>query len=147
MKELIEQFYQSIRNQSAPPIPYREILLTAQIMDEIFNQIYNVTKAERPVVATSNGENNCRHHAMKYVLITPSRNEEKFIQKTLDSMVAQTLLPVRWVIVDDGSPTAPASSPMITPNAILGLKWCTVPESGTQLRWQSPRFQRRFRAR
>jgi glycosyltransferase involved in cell wall biosynthesis len=40
---------------------------------------------------------------MKYVLITPSRNEEKFIQKTLDSMVAQTLPPVRWVIVDDGS--------------------------------------------
>ena len=40
---------------------------------------------------------------MKYVLITPSRNEERFIQKTLDSMVAQTLLPERWVIVDDGS--------------------------------------------
>jgi glycosyltransferase involved in cell wall biosynthesis len=40
---------------------------------------------------------------MKYVLITPSRNEERFIQKTLDSMVAQTLLPLRWVIVDDGS--------------------------------------------
>lgn len=40
---------------------------------------------------------------MKYVLITPSRNEEKFIQKTLDSMVAQTLRPLRWVIVDDGS--------------------------------------------
>jgi predicted dehydrogenase len=51
MKELIEQFYQSIRNQGPPPIPYREILLTAQIMDEIFNQIYNVTKAERPAVA------------------------------------------------------------------------------------------------
>jgi poly-beta-1,6-N-acetyl-D-glucosamine synthase len=40
---------------------------------------------------------------MKYVLITPSRNEEKFIRKTLDSMVAQTQLPLRWVIVDDGS--------------------------------------------
>jgi glycosyltransferase involved in cell wall biosynthesis len=40
---------------------------------------------------------------MKYVLVTPSRNEEKFIQKTLDSMVAQTRLPERWVIVDDGS--------------------------------------------
>jgi biofilm PGA synthesis N-glycosyltransferase PgaC len=40
---------------------------------------------------------------MKYILITPARNEEKFIQKTLDSMVAQTLLPERWVIVDDGS--------------------------------------------
>jgi glycosyltransferase involved in cell wall biosynthesis len=40
---------------------------------------------------------------MKYVLITPSRNEESFIKKTLDSMVAQTLPPVRWVIVNDGS--------------------------------------------
>ncbi|HEX9048382.1 MAG TPA: glycosyltransferase family 2 protein, partial [Verrucomicrobiae bacterium] len=40
---------------------------------------------------------------MKYVLITPSRNEAALIQKTLDSMVAQTLLPVRWVIVNDGS--------------------------------------------
>jgi biofilm PGA synthesis N-glycosyltransferase PgaC len=40
---------------------------------------------------------------MKYVLITPARNEEKFITKTLESMVAQTLLPERWVIVDDGS--------------------------------------------
>src|SRR5438552_16983953 len=40
---------------------------------------------------------------MNYVLITPARNEERFIVKTLDSMVAQTLLPERWVIVDDGS--------------------------------------------
>jgi biofilm PGA synthesis N-glycosyltransferase PgaC len=40
---------------------------------------------------------------MKYVLITPSRNEETFVRKTLDSMVSQTLLPVRWVFVDDGS--------------------------------------------
>lgn len=40
---------------------------------------------------------------MKYVLITPARNEEAFIDKTLASMVAQTRLPERWVIVDDGS--------------------------------------------
>jgi poly-beta-1,6-N-acetyl-D-glucosamine synthase len=40
---------------------------------------------------------------MTYVLITPAHNEEKFIRKTLDSMVAQTLLPERWMIVDDGS--------------------------------------------
>jgi len=39
----------------------------------------------------------------KYVLITPARNEEAFIEKTLASMVAQTVLPLRWVIVDDGS--------------------------------------------
>ncbi len=40
---------------------------------------------------------------MKYVLITPAHNEERFIEKTLDSMVTQTLLPERWMIVDDGS--------------------------------------------
>jgi glycosyltransferase involved in cell wall biosynthesis len=40
---------------------------------------------------------------MKYVLITPAHNEETFIPKTLASMVAQTVPPERWVIVDDGS--------------------------------------------
>jgi glycosyltransferase involved in cell wall biosynthesis len=40
---------------------------------------------------------------MKYVLITPAHNEERFIGKTLDSVAAQALLPERWVIVDDGS--------------------------------------------
>ncbi len=40
---------------------------------------------------------------MKYVLISPARNEEAFIEKTLASMVVQTVLPERWIIVDDGS--------------------------------------------
>lgn len=40
---------------------------------------------------------------MKYTLITPARNEEAFIDKTLDSVCAQTVLPERWVVVDDGS--------------------------------------------
>ena len=44
MKELIEQFHNSIRQQSAPPIPYREIILTARIMDEIFAQIKTPAK-------------------------------------------------------------------------------------------------------
>jgi predicted dehydrogenase len=40
MKELIERFYNSIRTEGPPPVPYREIILTARIMDEIFAQIY-----------------------------------------------------------------------------------------------------------
>jgi glycosyltransferase involved in cell wall biosynthesis len=40
---------------------------------------------------------------MKYVLITPAHNEEDFLEKTFASVVAQTTLPKRWVIVDDGS--------------------------------------------
>jgi poly-beta-1,6-N-acetyl-D-glucosamine synthase len=38
-----------------------------------------------------------------YVLITPAHNEEAYIEKTISSMVVQTMLPVKWVIVNDGS--------------------------------------------
>jgi predicted dehydrogenase len=40
MKELIERFYNSIRLGDPLPIPYREIILTARIMDEVFAQVY-----------------------------------------------------------------------------------------------------------
>lgn len=40
MKYLIESFYRSIVDDTPPPIPYREILLTARIMDDIFSQVY-----------------------------------------------------------------------------------------------------------
>ena len=40
---------------------------------------------------------------MKYALISSSRNEEKFIPLTLESVTRQTQLPERWIIVDDGS--------------------------------------------
>lgn len=36
-------------------------------------------------------------------LVTPARNEEAFIEATIRSVVAQTVRPVRWVIVSDGS--------------------------------------------
>jgi len=39
MKCLVECFYRSIREDSPVPIPYREILLTAKIMDAIFEQV------------------------------------------------------------------------------------------------------------
>src|SRR2546422_10754987 len=39
MKYLIESFYRSIIQGTPVPIPYREILLTARIMDAIFDQI------------------------------------------------------------------------------------------------------------
>ena len=40
---------------------------------------------------------------MKYVLITPARNEASLIERTIQSVVAQTHQPLRWVIVSDGS--------------------------------------------
>jgi len=38
-----------------------------------------------------------------YILITPARNEAAFIEKTIQSVISQTVLPLRWVIVSDGS--------------------------------------------
>ncbi len=38
-----------------------------------------------------------------YVLITPARNEAKFIELTIKSVVAQTVRPLKWIIVSDGS--------------------------------------------
>jgi len=38
-----------------------------------------------------------------YILITPARNEAQYIEMTLQSMVAQTYRPLRWIIVSDGS--------------------------------------------
>ena len=39
----------------------------------------------------------------KYVIISPVRNEEKKIQETIKSVVSQTIKPIKWVIVNDGS--------------------------------------------
>lgn len=39
----------------------------------------------------------------RYVLVTPARNEGKYLRALLDSVAAQTLPPVRWIIVNDGS--------------------------------------------
>ncbi|MGH9326669.1 MAG: glycosyltransferase [Terriglobia bacterium] len=41
-----------------------------------------------------------------YVLITPARNEAQFIELTIKSVVAQTVRPLKWVIVSDGSTDA-----------------------------------------
>jgi glycosyltransferase involved in cell wall biosynthesis len=40
---------------------------------------------------------------LRYVLITPARNEEAFLERTILSVIGQTALPERWAIVSDGS--------------------------------------------
>jgi glycosyltransferase involved in cell wall biosynthesis len=39
----------------------------------------------------------------RYCLISPCRDEAQFMRRTLDSVLAQSIPPARWVIVDDGS--------------------------------------------
>ena len=44
--------------------------------------------------------------SLTYVLITPARNEQDFIELTLQAVISQTLRPLRWIIVSDGSTDA-----------------------------------------
>jgi glycosyltransferase involved in cell wall biosynthesis len=45
----------------------------------------------------------------RYVLISPCRNEAQFMRQTIESVLAQSVLPVEWVVVDDGSTDATAA--------------------------------------
>ena len=38
-----------------------------------------------------------------YAIVTPVRDEEKYVEATLNSVIQQTVRPVEWIIVDDGS--------------------------------------------
>ncbi|MBN1550258.1 glycosyltransferase family 2 protein [bacterium] len=50
---------------------------------------------------------NCKpltvNRKLNYVIITPARNEEDNIERVIESMISQTVLPDKWVIVSDGS--------------------------------------------
>jgi glycosyltransferase involved in cell wall biosynthesis len=46
--------------------------------------------------------------SIKYIIISPVRNEEKNIEYTIKSVISQTIKPLVWIIVDDGSSDATA---------------------------------------
>src|SRR5689334_3725249 len=51
----------------------------------------------------------CMTPGSRYVLISPCRNEAGFMRQTFESVLRQTVRPVEWVVVDDGSTdTTPA---------------------------------------
>lgn len=49
------------------------------------------------------GEDQGIERRRRYVLVSPCRDEAKFIRRTLDSVALQTIPPALWVVVDDGS--------------------------------------------
>jgi poly-beta-1,6-N-acetyl-D-glucosamine synthase len=48
-------------------------------------------------------QNDAPSNSLTYALITPARNEGAFIDRTILSVIDQTVRPVKWVIVSDGS--------------------------------------------
>lgn len=58
-----------------------------------------------------------------YLLISPCRDEAQYMRQTLDTVVAQSVLPARWIIVDDGSTDA---TPQILAEYAAKHPWITV---------------------
>jgi hypothetical protein len=46
MSKLLELFYEGIRNDGAPPIPYSEILRVCEVMDRVIQQVYPAAATE-----------------------------------------------------------------------------------------------------
>jgi len=59
----------------------------------------------------------------KYLLISPCRDEDKYMRQTLDSVISQSIPPTKWVIVDDGSTD---STPQILAEYQLKHHWIKV---------------------
>ena len=59
----------------------------------------------------------------RYVLISPCRDEAQYMRQTLDSVIAQTIRPAKWVIVDDGSTDA---TPQILAEYRKNYDWIEV---------------------
>lgn len=60
---------------------------------------------------------------MKFLIITPAKNEAEYIEGLIESMMQQDLLPQRWVIVDDGSTDG---MPEIVERYAAELPWLTL---------------------
>ena len=73
-------------------------------------------------------------NAVAYALITPAKNEEGYIERTIQSVVSQSVRPQKWVIVDDGSSDNTAA---IADAYACRYPWITVAR-------RSPRLSRDF---
>src|SRR5215831_5376450 len=49
------------------------------------------------------GSSHQMHRPMRYALITAARDEASLIEGTIRAVVGQTVRPVKWVVVSDGS--------------------------------------------
>ncbi len=43
------------------------------------------------------------HQNIKYIIVSPVRNEEKFLRETIECVLKQNILPLEFILVNDGS--------------------------------------------
>src|SRR5687767_3593692 len=67
-----------------------------------------ITNCSSPWPYASNGSKqpNIPMTLPRCLLITPARNEERYLENTIQAMLAQKVHPIKWVIINDGSTDA-----------------------------------------
>jgi glycosyltransferase involved in cell wall biosynthesis len=63
----------------------------------------------------------------RYAIVTPVKNEEDFLPKTIESVLKQTIRPGKWIIVNDMSTD---KTDEIIQQAVVRYEWITGIESG-----------------
>lgn len=81
----------------------------------------NERRQPKPAGRVSPGE--LGQDGFRYVLVTPARDEAANIDRTIESVLGQTVPPTQWVIVDDGSvdPTAEIARRAVAGNPTVTL--------------------------
>jgi biofilm PGA synthesis N-glycosyltransferase PgaC len=62
-------------------------------------------------------------NSIRYIIVSPVRNEAQYLPRTIASVVLQTITPARWIIVDDGSTD---ETGQVAQDAARWLSWITV---------------------
>jgi poly-beta-1,6-N-acetyl-D-glucosamine synthase len=68
-----------------------------------------------------------------YNVITPVRNEAEFLRFAVDSMIAQTVKPQQWIIVDDGSTDGTANIARAAAATHRWIQLCQRPDRGYRM--------------
>ena len=66
----------------------------------------------------------------RYVIVSPVRNEGRHIEKTILSVRSQTVTPLRWVVVDDGSTDATAEIAARHAESVPWMELLRLPDRG-----------------
>ena len=68
-----------------------------------------------------------------YVLVSPCKDEARYIESTLKSIERQTIKPAQWVIVDDGSTDDGMAIVERTGSGCPSSRWSTA--TAARARW------------
>src|ERR1019366_745988 len=104
--QTVDAFLSFLRTKEIPVSTFEHVypkLLPERGTAELVIPSKNLEMGSYPTASASADRGTGGATSLRYVLITPARDEAQFIELTIKSVVAQTVRPTKWVIVSDGS--------------------------------------------